>query len=355
VTSKRAWELIYVLDSLDLQVPFDTEYLVFAGRRDPRVTNCVEFDPGATTLLDGFSDAAGRQRSVSALLLRTDAPAEYRREGAIRCLRNLYAVSSVIAAHQEQLISGNGRGFRAMYSSFFRFHPIQLHRDGTHVLTRTVAYGNIDLLETFKGQVSPHLPNTSLVDPRPDPLLDGRLLELWHKMITLPAAPNGVGLFRSLDVAFHAASLPETESLYEMGIRLGLWVSAFEILANVLYGRANLNNVLRLLSGIKWFSPDLQSNCVVVLGASRPLVAGVYADLYSARNDYVHGNPVGDDRAFTFKSRQLPLLLWMAPVVYKVALHGYLKQCGQEVDEALLLVRQPDWEEALLKAMPKVS
>jgi hypothetical protein len=352
IMAPQRWELLYILDALDLQAPFETEYLVFAGRRDRRVAATIIKEPSSATLLDGFTDAAGRKRSVTALLVRGDAPPEFRRESVLRSLRNVFAVSSVIAGCQEHLNDLHGSGFRVLYSSFFRFYPVQLSRSGSHLLTITAVYRNIDDLARFRGQVSPQLPNTSLVDPRPDPLLHQRLLAMWRAMIASPDESKTAGLFRSLDVAFHAAALPETESIYEMGIRVGLWVSAFEVLAHARSGRANLDNVLDLLAGIAWNDKELRRDCVIARRQHWPLIAGLYADLYTARNDYVHGNPVADERLHTFKDRRLPLLLWIAPLVYKAALHSYLTWLGHPVDETQLLFQQTDWEEALLKALP---
>lgn len=349
------WELLYVLDSLDLRAAFETEYLVFTGRDDARVASAIATHPAAERLLDGFTDAAGRKKRVSALVMRTDTPAVYRDDWVVRSLRNTFAFCSVTTGCQAHLTEENGRGFWVLYSSFFRFYPLHLSGDGRHIITVLPAYHNLDEIDGFSGQVSPDLPNTSMIEPLPDRMLVQRLVEAWGAMVGNVGNPRLAALFRSLDVAFHAASVTETFSAYEFGIRVGLWVTAFEILANARSGRANLDTVLDMLRRITWNDAELERPCVTERRRGQNLVCGLYADLYKARNDYVHGNPASPERPFVFKDRDLPSLFHVAPLVFKAALDVYLHEHGFPRNEEHRLWEQPRWEEALLKAMPATN
>jgi hypothetical protein len=53
-------------------------------------------------------------------------------------------------------------------------------------------------------------------------------------------------------------------------------------------------------------------------------VGKLYKELYDARNDFLHGNPVKVSRLFPFNDRRRPLLNLVAPLIYKVLLMCYL-------------------------------
>ena len=51
----------------------------------------------------------------------------------------------------------------------------------------------------------------------------------------------------------------------------------------------------------------------------------LYAELYRARNDFLHGNPVTAGNLFPAKDRSQPVLLHCAPLIYRAALAAFFR------------------------------
>ena len=113
----------------------------------------------------------------------------------------------------------------------------------------------------FVGQTSPALPNLGTLQPRPDEMLIHRLLRAWDRFVfNQPVDPIVAAIFRSLDVAYQAASVPLTTSVFEYGTRVVLWVSALEILAHARSSKASRKTVLDLLGAFQWQDRRLASD-----------------------------------------------------------------------------------------------
>jgi hypothetical protein len=86
------------------------------------------------------------------------------------------------------------------------------------------------------------------------------------------------------------------------------------------------------------------------------LAAYLYWEIYRARNDFLHGNPVSRERLFPFKNDKRPPLPHLAPLIYKTALLGFLERFQfqpKEVELDLAAMHPPDpaLDRALLRGL----
>src|SRR5207249_1968746 len=135
-------------------------------------------------------------------------------------------------------------------------------------------------------------------------------------------------LFRSLEIACQASRVPavgtRTPTIHDLGVGIALWISAFEILTHPKKGSvfsptkagASKWTVLDLLEKAPWLHPQLRAKPFRVIKNSKRkginLVQNLYRELYRARNDFLHGNPVTADNLFPKKEAGMPTLLQCA-------------------------------------------
>jgi hypothetical protein len=136
-----------------------------------------------------------------------------------------------------------------------------------------------------------------------------------------------VKLFRSLEIAFQAGQFPSDglTGIHDMGMRIGLWVSAFEVLCHPGY-RVNKKVVHDFLANAR-LSPNLLQPRAMVSYAGDDYEVGVlgliYEDLYAARNAFMHGNPVDGNRLHFRQDTDRPHLFGLAALVYNIALRTF--------------------------------
>jgi hypothetical protein len=128
-------------------------------------------------------------------------------------------------------------------------------------------------------------------------------------------------------MANSAALLPAgpEATMYDIGRSVALWVSAFEILAPAKHqGYAAIYDLLRK---VEYEISELSGDTYQAYGFSQsnrlePLTCWVYGEIYHARNDFLHGNPITPKRLFVEKSDRA-LSSYTAPL-YRLALTGLL-------------------------------
>jgi hypothetical protein len=109
-------------------------------------------------------------------------------------------------------------------------------------------------------------------------------------------------------MAFASSKMPGTVDvrLFDLGRIVSLWVSAFEILAHPRIGRSGLFQVYDLLGKAPWhdkklaqrkYRAHISSNKLKQKSAPlRSLPCWLYGELYHARNDFLHGNPIRQNK-----------------------------------------------------------
>ena len=162
------------------------------------------------------------------------------------------------------------------------------------------------------------------------PLL-AELLKRWHRRyVGRNPQWSDRALFRSLNMANQASQIPagSDATYHDIGRSIALWVSAFEILAHPGRGWSGLRPVYDLLEKVTWeFSRSRHRRYKAYEGGKknrrrRSLACWMYGEIYSARNDFLHGNPVSQKRLIV-KSSNRSLFQYAAPL-YRLALTGFL-------------------------------
>jgi hypothetical protein len=151
-------------------------------------------------------------------------------------------------------------------------------------------------------------------------------------------------------------------TIHELGVGVGLWVSAFEILAHPWRRNANLGIVLDLLGEATWSGAEIAATRYQVEYPRNNVrrvnyVQKLYSELYVARNDYLHGNDVTPRNLFPARRANGPTLLYIAPLIYRAALDAHLPELrgtsGRSADTKLqeavtALFDRGHYEDALL-------
>lgn len=131
-------------------------------------------------------------------------------------------------------------------------------------------------------------------------------------------------------MAYQAALLPSSflESIYDIGVGIGLWVSAFECLVHGGIGSVRLSDVLALFPRLRWNISSLNAQSYILCqrhgGTSVSFVGKLYEELYHARNDFLHGNPVTAGSIFPIITSRTVGFQSVAPLVYGAALFAFL-------------------------------
>lgn len=121
-------------------------------------------------------------------------------------------------------------------------------------------------------------------------------------------------------------------TLFSLGRIVGLWVSAFEILAHPKMGKSNLPLVYSLIDRAPWHDKSLRGRRYRAyvsaikekqkFAPQRSLPCWLYGEIYHARNDFLHGNPININRLRIKISGKS--LFQYSPLLYRMALAAFL-------------------------------
>lgn len=269
------------------------------------------------------------------LIWRTDAPERWR--GHFRpmiAFRNGVAIATVLLG-RAQSVNGYS-GLAPTFSDVFDLHPAAIGGTGRMVL-QSPAYLDISGPEQKR-----------LLTP--SPYVSRQTAPFWHDLYVYDAIakvwrhryagrPRRVQyadrLFRSLEVAYQACGVGARNeaSIMDYGTQVALWISAIEILAWPGRKHASLDSVLsflhhpavgararqrryrvRIKVNGKWESPVLSK------------LQRAYVAMYTARNRFLHGNPVGMSTLLLKRRKAIAPLPRLAAIVYRAALVAYLDE-----------------------------
>ena len=177
-------------------------------------------------------------------------------------------------------------------------------------------------------QSSPGISPRHLDHHYTDKVLFSALMERWQRCYRAEFPQHDdVALFRSLNMANSAAMMPAgvEATMYDIGRSVSLWVSAFEILAPA--KSAAFFTVYELFKKVEYGLTDVGDPIYEAHGfkttqTKEILPCWIYGELYKARNDFLHGNPIDSERLMTKPSRRS--LYIYAALLYRLALTGLL-------------------------------
>jgi hypothetical protein len=275
-----------VLPNVDVRVHVASDFGTIASCDHEWVRELRREHPGLNRFLGLFRDQIGHKHNPSVLLINTDHP-QYATRPAVAGLRDLFSMV-VIPYARSWVLRHDMVGFDVLYTNSFEFYPWMMDRHDEGVVIDTPAILTTATLDDFRGQTTPHLfyKEVTRID---EPLLPA-LLRRWESRFgTNNPTPEDRKLFRSLNMAYHAAQMPFTSAgiTYDLGRLTALWISAFEILAHD-GAHSDFYQVCRLLEGHP-ARPELPK-----ADDGRTIRRWVYQRLYGLRSDFIHGNEVGE-------------------------------------------------------------
>lgn len=329
------WLFEAILHNLSINKPIENGYVAIVPATDNRAKSLTESSPALRRILSGFTDQFGGSVSPSLMIARPMAPNRQFEKDALIGFRNAIAICSIVKSWTEELVSRvNFNVFK--YSNYFDIYPISVGRDGETILIHSLG---IDRPEKFVGQISPELATSYRATSRRlfyDEELLNAILLVWKDRFLKRKVREWRSrvLFRSLEMAFHASTIPfeNTSTIYDYGAKIALWVSAFEVLVRSKTEESNRNKVLDLLQRAQLYTRKLNKKLYTITYWEKGkkikkrcmLSQKLYDILNSARNDFLHGNPVGVRNVFVNKSSKYHPLTVVGPILYKVALHSFL-------------------------------
>ncbi len=326
------WIFLELLHNLSLQEPVERGYIAIVPDTDDRAASLSKASPALQRLVTGFTDQFGRNVSPSLLIVHPKAPKRLFVQEAIIGFRNIIAICSIIKAWEETLVRRLSLNV-LKYSNYFDLYPISVGKDGDSMIIHSPSILGLDEPEDFAGQTSPELASTSRVKDFYDVELLNAMLLIWESRFLKRRLSDwrGLVLFRSLEMAFHASTIPfeNSSTIYDYGAKIALWVSAFEVLVRSETEQANLSRVLHLLSTPKLYAPNLTKKLYSVQFSKKnsrrcTLAQKLYYMLHFARNNFLHGNPVGIRNLFIKGSDKYHPLTAASPILYKLALQSFL-------------------------------
>ena len=221
---------------------------------------------------------------------------------------------------------------RITYSNSFWLYPWSLARDNKHIVCSTFAIEGLHVVDDFHAQSSPELPIAYLDNM--DKCLFEALLKRWKRhFLGNRQRWKDRALFRSLNMAAQASQIPAGvgATLYDVGRQVALWVSAFEILLHPRTGKASQRTVIAHFEKMHYDETKLGRRQFIAYTDAKknkpwprrvPLPCWVYTHLYRARCAFLHGNPL-NGKILQPKGMKRDLF-WIAPVLYCLALAGFL-------------------------------
>lgn len=315
-------------------IAFDDEYFAVVSPADPRLGEIRSSDPGASRILESFRDETGKPYIPSAIIANRAAPYEVRNSAAaVIDFRNIVAIAALLRSRASILASS--RFDEPVFSETFDLHPAQVARSGSVVIDSPGLLSSLGKSADLNFTGSPFVIRSAgrvIVDER---LFRG-LATAWT-MYHAGAPPRDdrlTSLFRALEIAFVALAVPNKNmgSVHDFGVLIALWVSALEILV-VPAGKSSRNRVSKLVTRDPQFS--VATGLPVMDARNERLVAflGSLCDvLYTARNDFIHGNPLSPE-VFVPQVQSVKVnLLEVAPVVFRSALAAFLVEVLPESD-----------------------
>jgi hypothetical protein len=285
------WLPIVILPNIDVHCCVEARYATVVGVDDDRVVALCEKHGRLRTFMSAFTDAFRRPTRPSLLLVREDAPETYRSGRAVCGFRDAVAMSA-IPFNRALAILSKSPGNEPLFSNSFDFYPWMIDKHYRQVTLRTPAMRASDELESFAGQTSPEV-DKSVVAQMDEIVVHG-LLKRWESRFSSDDPTwQDRALFRSLNMATHAARTPHNTvgTFYDYGRLVALWVSAFEVLNYGGKRKTGKKDVLKVLIGHSGAAIRTSQN-----DKALSLRAWALDQVYRARNDYLHGNPVSDDR-----------------------------------------------------------
>lgn len=336
------WVALGVLPSIDMKPNcFAGDYLAVVGTKDDRYRDAIANGPNLRTFLSKFEGSHGEPLRPS-LLVRSDAFPDRPNSEAISSFMDI-VIACVVLDVRVRTVTWR-RNVGPVYADSFEIYPWMIAPDGERVVAQNAALWAVHELGKFRGTASAAVPVQEVGQEPAHPRFFRQLHTIWKsQFIDGQDDWKSRAILRSLKMATSALRLSSptgaTDSFYDYGRILSLWVSAFEILIHPgPTGTATRQRVLDLLKTIPWRSKMMQeATHKADLGSGKvfefQLANALYVKMNGLRNDFLHGNPVGPEK---FRLDNGTGILRYAPAIFRMALSSMLPDPDEVTCELVL-------------------
>jgi hypothetical protein len=323
-----SWIPMFALPNVAVEEAIEADGVALVSFQDERLQQIANDHESFASYLARFRTEFGRRVQPSIIIWRDDSSERYRSVEALAGFRD--AISISVTPYGWATLLRYGHIPDILYSDWFAIYPWMLDKNYEYVVMRTMAQMGLDEAKELRPQSTPGITPRPLIRRMIDrPMLEA-LLKRWPvRYQTEDSCWEDTALFRSLNMANAASKLPASAegTNYDIGRSIGLWVSAFEILVHT-GTRSDLFKVYDIFDEVEWHLTECKAKTYQAHGFKagrrlRTLACWIYGKIYEGRNHFIHGNPVTADTLVVPQSDRH--LLQYAPILYRMALAGFLK------------------------------
>jgi hypothetical protein len=332
------WIPMFAMPNIALEEAIEVDGVALVSLHDERLRQLASNHERFASYIDSFQTEFGRPVQPSILIWRDDSSEHYRSVEALAGFRD--AISISVTPYGWAALLHYDHSPEILYSDWFAIYPWMLDKNYEFVVMRTMAQMALDEAEKLQPQSTPGITPRPLIRRLIDrPMLEALLNRWVARYATNSPSWENTALFRSLNMASAASKIPASAdgTNYDIGRSIGLWVSAFEILAHT-GSRSDLFKVYEVLDRVEWHLTECKDKIYKPQGYKsghplRTLACWIYGEIHKGRNDFLHGNPVTADTLVVPQSDRH--LLHYAPILYRMALAGFLNLNWDEPEPAL--------------------
>jgi len=241
---------------------FESEYIAIVPANDSRLEYPPDIEKfnAACLLQKYFKTIIGKPIQPSALITKQNISADILKIDCLKAFRNICAFSSLLSARAKLILDGNLSN--TQYSDFFNIFPFEPSENGIGLISPESLILGYDTRTVFSFQPAPYIGDPSKYEVNKNARMWDLLYKGWETFYIKKKFRRKISrVFRSLNIVYHATSFPlyGLVGIYDIGIKLGLWVSAFEILLKPDDREINRNIVLDYIrDSIKWKSAKVK-------------------------------------------------------------------------------------------------
>ena len=321
------WTLVSLLPNLSIDSPIETSGIAIVPFDDIRLQSIAEQNQPTHVFIKSFHDPFGGIVRPAALIRLVGVGLTFSTDDLV-AYRNLVAQSVITQSWHQQI--RHDRMDYPRWSDCFDFYPISVNSRGK------LAVESLDLLDEraineHRGQSSPHLSNPTNLCCYTDKYYYEIMVTVFNVICATDRTWPSEAFFRSLELSFLASTMPKANatSVNDQGIAIALWISALEILVRTPETNSSHRRVHNLLGQSTPFTQTLRDkeHSVEIKSKDRKatLVQKLCAEMYAARDDFLHGNPVSRERLYPMNDPQRWPLGICALFVYRTATIAFLR------------------------------
>ncbi len=320
------WRIDFIIPNFEIEVPFENEYFSITSTQDSRVQEIFMNHENVKVFINSFRDQFQNKINPSLFLSKVALPDHLKSIDAIVGFRNILAISAIIQSYEKQLV--NDITYQPPFSEHFDFYEYLFAKDQDEILIDTPGVkGLVSDMKNVFGQTHPGLakhPNKYNIEY--DILLE-LIKQIWERRYKKNKLSEWKTktIFRALEMAYLACRMPNENltTIFDIGTKIALWVSAFEILAHPYSTNVNVLTVINCIDNYDWNSKILKPKRYKIKynGEHRvTLLSKIYKQLYDSRNYFLHGNDTDISKINVFYKKNNVLLTNVAPLIFKIAL-----------------------------------